>query len=145
VAHLPDGERVVLDRAAGRRRHLEERIGLDRDLVARDRPVDALERECGGDVDRDDPRVRVRRAHEVDVAHPMTLHVVEEEALALDEPLVLLARDRLADEALLESGLLLGDGGHAFLPPTATTASTIMRGGTHGSPTSPLLLRFAVQ
>ena len=48
--------RVVLDRAPWRRRHLEERVGLDRDLVAGDRPVDALERKGCGDVDRDDPR-----------------------------------------------------------------------------------------
>ena len=45
---------------------------------------------------------RVRRADEVDVAHPVPPNVVEERALALDEPAVLLARDRLPDEPLLE-------------------------------------------
>ena len=100
-AHLADRERVVLDLVPGRRRHLEERVGLDRDLVAGERPVDAVERERGGDVDRDDLRVRVRRADEVDVARAVPADVVEEDALALDEPLVLLARDRLADVALL--------------------------------------------
>ena len=44
VAHLADGQRVVLDLVAGRDRHLEERVGQDRDLVAGDRPVDAVER-----------------------------------------------------------------------------------------------------
>ena len=43
----------------------------------------------------------VRRADEVDVRHPVALDVVDEEALALDEPLVLLARDADPDEPLL--------------------------------------------
>ena len=77
-------------------RQLEERVGQLGDLVRRQRPVDALERLGGGDVDRDDLRVRVRRADEVDVAHPVPLDVVGEDALALDEPAVLLARDALA-------------------------------------------------
>ena len=71
VAHRADRERVVLDLAPGRRRQLEERIGQRRDLVRRQRPVDALERLRRRDVDRDDLRVRVRRADEVDVAHPV--------------------------------------------------------------------------
>ena len=119
-AHLADRERVVLDVRARRRRHLEEGVGLDRDLVARERPVDAVEGERAGDVDRDDLRVRVRRADEVDVAHPVPAHVVEEDPLALDEPLVLLARDRLADVALLQldrRGRRLG-GAHAVPRPT---------------------------
>ena len=102
VPHAADRERVVLDVPARLDGHLEERIRVDRDLVARDRPVHALQLERLGDVDGDDLRVRVRRADEVDVAHPVAAHVVEERALALDEPLVLLARDRLPDEALLE-------------------------------------------
>ena len=53
----------------------------------------------------------VGRADEVHVPHAVPAHVVEERALALDEPPVLLARDRLPDEALLERlGRLLGDG-----------------------------------
>ena len=47
-----DGERVVLDVRARRRRHLEERIRVDRDLVAGERSVDPLERERRRDVDR---------------------------------------------------------------------------------------------
>ena len=43
----------------------------------------------------------VRRADEVDVAHVVPLDVVEEHALALDEPLVLLARHVLAREPRL--------------------------------------------
>ena len=105
LAHVPHAahrERVVLDVPARLDGHLEERVRVDRDLVARDRPVHAVELERLRDVDRDDLRVRVRGADEVDVAHPMPADVVEERALALDEPPVLLARDRLPDEALLE-------------------------------------------
>ena len=125
-AGLADRERVVLDQVARRDRHLEERVRLDRDLVAGQRPEDAVERERGGDVDRDDLRVRVRRADEVDVARPVPAHVVEEDALALDEPPVLLARDRLADVALLQ--LDRGDVGvgRAHAPaPVETIASTM--------------------
>ena len=92
--------------APGRRRELEERIGEDRDLVAGQRPVDAVELERLRDVDGLDARVRVRRADEVDEAHLVPLDVVEEDALALDEPLVLLARDALADEAALRLAFL---------------------------------------
>ena len=53
----------------------------------------------------DDLRVRVRRADEVEEAHAVPPDVVEEETLALDEALVLLARDGLAGPAPL--GLLL--------------------------------------
>ena len=92
--------------APGRRRELEERVGEDRDLVAGQRPVDAVELERLRHVDRTDARVRVRRADEVDVAHPVPLDVVEEDALALDEPLVLLARNALPDEAGLRLAFL---------------------------------------
>jgi hypothetical protein len=114
VPHLADRERVVLDLVARRHRHLEEGVGLNCDLVAGDRPVDTVQRECPRHVDRDDLRVRVRRAHEVHVAHSVPAHVVEEETLALHEPPVLLAWDGLADEALLQLGrLLAGDGRRA--------------------------------
>ena len=106
VAHPPDCERVVLDVRAGWRRELEERVGQDRDLVAGQRPVDAVELERFRDVDGLDARMRVRRADEVDVTHLVPLDVVEEDALALDEPLVLLARDVLADEPGLRLALL---------------------------------------
>src|SRR5262249_14868509 len=90
-------------------RELEERIREDRDLVARERAVDAAELERLGDVDRDDLRVRVRRADEVDIAHPVPLHIVEEDALTLDEPLVLLARDVRARETRGRTGALDDD------------------------------------
>ena len=125
VPHATDRERVVLDVPARLDGHLEEGIGVDRDLVAGDRAVHALELERPGDVDRDDLRVRVGRADEVDVAHAVPAHVVEERALALDEAAVLLARDRLPDEALLERLAGLGDGRRHALPPAATTASTM--------------------
>src|SRR6185312_14890976 len=86
--------------------------------------------EGGRDVDGEDPPVRVRRADEVEVAHPVPLDVVEEEALSLDEPAILLARDALAREALLDrrGGGGLGFGGrHADPFPAATTASTMFQ------------------
>jgi hypothetical protein len=124
VPHAPDRERVVLDVPARLHGHLEEGIRVDRDLVARDRPVDALEREGLRDVDGDDLRVAVGGADEVDVAHPVPADVVEERALPLDESPILFARDRLPDEALLQRrGRLLGDR-HLFAP-ADTTASTM--------------------
>ncbi len=92
-ARLADGEGVVLELPAGRRRDLEERLGQDRDLVAGQRADHAGRLERRADVDRDDPRVRVGRAHEVHEAHVVALDVVDEDALALDEAAVLLARD----------------------------------------------------
>jgi hypothetical protein len=53
-----------------------------------------------------DPRVRVRRADEVDVPHLVPADVVDEHALALDEPLVLLPRDVRADEPALRLAFL---------------------------------------
>jgi len=144
VAHAADGERVVLDVGAGLHGQLEERIRENRDLVAGQCAVHAAQLDGLRHVDGHDLRVRVRRADEMHVAHAVPLHVVEEDALALHEALVLLARDvrareagfRLArrdDERLrLRLGLR-----HCF---TALT----LRGGTHGSPTIPLLLACVV-
>ena len=109
VPHLADGERVVLHVCARRRRDLEERVGERRHLLADQRPVDTADRLGLRDVDRDDVRVRVRRADEVRVAHPVPLDVVDEEPLALDEPLVLLARHALAGQAALRRAGLLDD------------------------------------
>ena len=124
-----DRERVVLHVPAGRRRDLEERVGQERDLVPGQRPVDAGQLERGRDVDGGDLGVRVGRADEVDEAHVVPLDVVEEDALALHEPAILLARHALADEPLLEGGRLGGlDGGHAASPPpTLCTASTMFQ------------------
>ena len=110
VADPADRERVVLDLAPGRGSQLEERVAELGDLVGRERAVDAVQRLGCRDVDRDDLRVRVRGADEVDVAHPVALHVVREDALTLDEPAVLLARDALAGVADLELDLCRGDG-----------------------------------
>ena len=101
MARGADREGVVLDVRARRGRELEERIGENGDLVPGQRPVDAVQLERLGDVDVLDPRVRVRRADEVEVAHLVPLDVVHEDALPLDEPFVLLARDVLPDEAAL--------------------------------------------
>ena len=132
VAHLADGERVVLHAPSRLGGDLEERVGQDRDLVARQRPVDAGQLERGADVHRLDPRMRVRRAHEVEVAHPVPLDVVEVDSLALDEAPVLLSRDALADEPLLESrGLLARGDAHADAFPAATTASTMFQYPVH--------------
>ncbi len=109
VAHAADRERVVLDVRAGRRGELEERVCEDRDLVARERSVDAVQLECLRNVDGLDPCMGVRRAHEMDVAHLVALDVVEEHALALDETLVLLARHALPDEARLDVAFLDDD------------------------------------
>ena len=81
----------------GARRDLEERLGQDRDLVARERAEHAGRLERRADVDRDDARVRVGRAHEVHEALVVALDVVDEDALPLDEAAVLLARDALPD------------------------------------------------
>ena len=132
VTHTAHRECVVLDIPARLDRHLEERVGVDRDLVTRDRPVDAFQLQRLRDVDGDDPGVRVRRADEVDIAHPVAPHVVEERAEALNEPLVLAAWNRLAHVAALQSRRrLVGDGRHALLPPAATTASTMFTYPVH--------------
>ena len=122
-------ERVVLHVPAGRRRDLEERVRLQRDLVPGQRAVHAGQLERGRDVDGCDLGVRIRRPDEVDEAHVVPLDVVEEDPLALHQPAILLARHALADEALLEGGRLGGlDGGHAVSPPaTLCTASTMFQ------------------
>ena len=102
MAHTPDRERIVLDVRSGRRGELEEGVRENRDFVTGERSVDAVQLERLRDVDGLDPCVRVRRPHELDVAHLVPLDVVEEHALALDEALVLLPRDVLSDEARLE-------------------------------------------
>jgi hypothetical protein len=136
VPHAAHGKREVLDVAARRRRDLEERVGRRGDLLPDQRPVHTLELGRLGDVDARDRRMRVRRAHEVHVCHPVALHVVDEHTLALDEPLVLLARHVLADEAGLDlllfdrERLSRCDGGLAHVPTSplaaAWTASTML-------------------
>ncbi len=106
MAHTADRERIVLDVRPGGRGELEEGIGEDRDLVARQRSIDPVQLERLGDVDRLDPGVGVRRANEVDVAHLVALDVVEEDPLALNEALVLLAGNVLPDEARLDVAFL---------------------------------------
>ena len=100
-AHLADRERVVLHVRTGHGRDLEERVGQGGDLLAGERPVDPRVLLRGGDVDRRDVRVGVRRADEMEVTHPVRLDVVDEDALALDEAAVLLAGDALAGPGLL--------------------------------------------
>ena len=131
MAHAADRERVVLDVRSRRGRKLEERVGENRDLVARERSVDTVELERLRDVDRLDPCMGVRRPHEVDVAHLVALDVVEEHPLALDEALVLLARDVLPDEARLDVAFLdderaLGSDGRLGHSAAALIASTML-------------------
>ena len=128
-AHLADREREVLDVPAGHARDLEERIGERRDLLAGQRPVHAVHRLGRRHVDARDVRVRVRRAHEVDVAHPVPLDVVDEDALALQEALVLAPLDALAAPALLHLDGRRRDGRRRVLAhfPTALTASTMFQ------------------
>ncbi len=125
---LAHGEGVVLEVAAGRRCDLEERLGQDRDLVAGQRADDPWRLERRGHVDRDDLGVRVGRAHEVHEAHVVALHVVDEDALALDEPAVLLARDARPDDPA-DGGGVGGDGAHPRAPASAAlcTASTMFQ------------------
>ena len=96
VAHLADRQCIVLDVRARHRRDLEERIRERGHLFAGQRPVDARHLLGLRHVDRRDVRMRIRRAHEVDEAHPVPLDIVDEHALPLDEPAILLARDVLA-------------------------------------------------
>jgi len=108
-----DGEAEVLQVRARRRGDLEERVSQERDLVPCQRPEDTRMLQRLRNVHRADLRVGVRRADEVDVAHVVPLDVVEEDALALNEPPVLLARHALAGVPGLRLGLLgderLGD------------------------------------
>src|SRR5439155_6125303 len=131
VTHVADGERVVLDVRTGRSGELEERIGEDRDLVSGQSPVDAVELERLRDVDRLDARMRIGRADEVDESHLVPLDVVEEDALALHEPLVLLARDVLPDETgarlpLFDDERALGRDSGLGHPAAALIASTML-------------------
>ena len=118
VAHLADRERIVLDVPPGRRRDLEERVGQDRHLVARERSVDARQLESPRDVDRHDRGVRVRGADEVEIAHGVALDVVDEDSLTLKEPPVFLAGHALTHGgALLQrAGLGLGRGHRSTRP-----------------------------
>jgi hypothetical protein len=126
-ARLADGEAEVAQVRPRRRGDLEEGIGQQRDLVPGQRAEHAGVLERLRDVDRAELRVRVRRADEVDVAHVVPPDVVHEHALALDEPLVLLAWNALARVARLRLGLLdddrLGDGrlGHLVTRPPGRT------------------------
>ena len=125
VAHLAEGEREVLDLPARRAGDLEERIGESRDLLAGERAVDALDLLGLRHVDRGDVCVRIRRPDEMDVAHPVALDVVDEDALALREPAVLLARDAFPEQALADFDLGRRDGRVHFA--TDLTASTMFQ------------------
>ena len=128
VANLADREREIAHVRPGGRRDLEERVGRDGDLVARQRAENTRQLERSRDVDREDLRVRVRGTHEVHVPHAVPPDIVDEDALALDEALVLLARNRLSlVGAALELDPLRRSRRHALTSPreTARIASTI--------------------
>jgi hypothetical protein len=87
--------------------------------------VHARQLQRGRDVDGDDLRVRVWRPDEVDVALVVAADVVDEDALALEQPPVLLTRQRLALVAAeLELDRPRLGGAHA-LRPAAWMASTM--------------------
>ena len=61
-------------------------------------------------IDRDNARMRIRRAHHHRIGLAVETEIVGEAALAGDQPLILLARHRLADEAVagfVRSGLVV--------------------------------------
>ncbi len=127
VTHLAHGQRVVLQVRARDRRDLEERIGERRHLFAGQRAVDAGRLLGLRDVDRRDVRVRVWRAHEVDVAHAVPLDVVDEDSLALDEAAILLARNALSLPGLLGDVDLLGHNRGGAHSAAALTASKMFQ------------------
>jgi hypothetical protein len=128
VPDPPDREREVLHVSTRGRRNLEERVARRGNLLPDQRPVDTLQLRRLRDVDARDRGVRVRRADEVHVRHAVPLDVVHEHALALDEPLVLLARHVLADEAgldllFLDCERVLGRDGRLAHVPTSPFAA----------------------
>ena len=130
VARLADGQRVVLD--VGRRaaaaiwKNGSVRIATSSPVSVPYTPgsssaaltsIDEIVA-CG-----------VRRAHEVEVAHALALDVVEEDALALDEPAVLRAGHALPERgALLQVPASVSIAVIARSPsPAATTASMMFQ------------------
>ena len=68
----------------------------------------ARHRFCPRRIDRDDARMRIRRAHHRRIGLAVESEIVGEAAIAGDEPRIFLARHRLADEAEARlSGLVL--------------------------------------
>ena len=96
VAHAVDGEhRLVGDLEAVRLRARDVGVGQD--------GVDAGRGEGGGDVDREDARVRVRAAQRVAPEHARRLEVARERELALRLRHGVGAEDALADAPVLEA------------------------------------------
>jgi len=98
VAHAVAREHRMRDRHDVRAaRHERERVGVE--VGRRQHGTHPPRRERGRRVDPDDPRVRVEAARERGMQHPGQLHVVDELRLALQEALVLGARERTPDPA----------------------------------------------
>ena len=96
VADTVDGEhRLVGDLEAVRLRARDVGVGQD--------GVDAGHGESGGDVDREDARVRVRAAQRVAPEHARRLEVARERELALRLRHGVGAEDALADAPVLEA------------------------------------------
>src|SRR5213592_553373 len=78
----------------------------------------------------------VRRTDKMDVTHVVPLDVVEEEARALDQALVLLARDVLADEPGLGLSLLDNEraGGNRCLGHADVSAAALIASKTFQYP-----------
>jgi hypothetical protein len=94
--------RERIDRCARRRRDQEHADHLDiemRQIILRKHRYDT--RNLGGDrnVDRQDPAARDRAAREGGMQNSWKHDVVDEDALARQQPVILLAGDTLADEA----------------------------------------------
>ena len=100
------------NRAAARRGELHVEFGLRHRIVrngleivgyaigAGEHPKHARHRVGPRRIDGDDARMRIGRAHHHRISLPVEREVVGKAALAGDEPRVLLARQRLADEAV---------------------------------------------
>ena len=112
VADLAAGERPMVghpDVHAGRLPEEHARRGHVHDVLAGEHGLDVVALERGGGVDRDDPGVRLGRAHEGHVQLPGHHQVVDVGRPAGDQARVLLALERLSDEAVAAGPRLLGD------------------------------------
>jgi hypothetical protein len=103
VAHAVLGQRhlrrlVEDDAVDGRRRHQQRpRLPVVPQVLRRDHGHHALPRQRRRRVDAADERVRVVAAHERRVQHSGKLHVVHEQRLPGEQPLILVPDGRRAD------------------------------------------------
>jgi hypothetical protein len=105
----------------------DERLAERIEVGGREHRGDAGRSLCGGDVDRPDPGVRVRAAHEAEVQHARQRNIVDVAAAAAGEPLELTSRNACTDAGMLRGGMRRFGHQQFFpsLPSCAATASTI--------------------